>query len=40
MSTAIVASLMLCSRKGITEDHLISKVHWLAQRITERGGLI
>lgn len=39
-TTSIVASLMLCSRKGITEDSLISRVNWLSQRILERGGLI
>lgn len=29
---------MLNSRKGITEDNLITKVNWLNQRILERGG--
>lgn len=38
-TTAIVAATMLNSRKGITEDSLISQVNWLNQRILERGGL-
>jgi len=29
LSTSIVSSLMLWSRKGISEDTLITKVHWL-----------
>ena len=40
LSTSIVSSLMLWSRKGISEDTLITKVHWLCQRIAERGGIL
>ncbi|EAS00429.1 male sterility protein (macronuclear) [Tetrahymena thermophila SB210] len=40
MPTGIVSAIMLQSRKGITEDKLINKVHWVSQRIVERGGIL
>lgn len=37
MSTSIVSAVLLMNRKGITEDLLISNVHWLTKEILARG---
>jgi hypothetical protein len=37
MSTAIVSTILLMNRKGITEDLLIKNVHWLTKEILMRG---
>jgi Glycerol-3-phosphate O-acyltransferase len=40
MPTAIVSSLLLLHRKGISEEMLMQKVEWLKNQILERGGRI
>jgi glycerol-3-phosphate O-acyltransferase len=37
MSTSVVSAVLLMYRKGITEDLLISNVHWLSKEILARG---
>jgi hypothetical protein len=37
MSTSVVSAILLMNRKGITEDHLVSNVHWLTKEILSRG---
>ena len=37
MPTAMVATMLLMSRKGISEDSLISQIEWLSNEITFRG---
>lgn len=37
MSTAVVSAVLLMNRKGITEDQLMSNVHWLSKEIIARG---
>ena len=37
MTTSMIASIILMSRKGIIEPILISKVDWLIKEIIKRG---
>lgn len=40
MTTSMIASIILMSRKGIIEHILISKVEWLIKEIMKRGSKV
>ena len=40
MTTSMIASIILMSRKGIIEPILISKVEWLIKEIMKRGSKV
>jgi len=39
-TTALVATILLINRKGISIEDLVSKVNWLREDITQRGGIV